>query len=136
MNVKIHILRKILKDRRGFTLVETVIAIALVTVIGLVCAGMISFFARLTRDDTVNTCLLQAASSGIEAARANSTTNSITLPCGGYTINATIAYSGTLPNPAPAMGSGSSACVQVTATATIGSKTRVMRDLICNFPNN
>lgn len=134
MKEELQVSRKKLKYPRGFTLIETVISILLFTLMGLACAGMISFFAKYTRDDSVKTCLLQAASSGIEAKRADPTISSIAnFTCGGYTASVAITSAGTLPTTAPTMGSGQSACVQITSTATIGTKTRILRDFICNF---
>ena len=134
MKVKIRMFIKILKSPRGFTLIETLISMMLVCVMAIACAGLVSYFARYTRQDTINSCLLQAASSGIEAKRADPATSSITVSCAGYTVSVNI--TGTLPSPAPAMGSGISACAQIVSTSTIASKTMVLRDLICNFPED
>ena len=71
MKVKIRMFIKILKSPRGFTLIETLISMMLVCVMAIACAGLVSYFARYTRQDTINSCLLQAASSGIEAKRAD-----------------------------------------------------------------
>jgi len=125
--------RKKGKGQRGFSMIEAVIAMALVVILGLSCAGMVSFFAKYTRQDTINTCLLQAASSGIEATRANSTLTALSVSCCGYTVHVDIISSGTLPTPPPALGSGVSACVQIVSKAAIGGKSRELRDFICNF---
>ena len=134
MKIEFRYLKIKIRCRQGFTMIETMIAVALVVILGLSCAGMVSFFARYTKQDTLKTCLVQAASSGIEAVRANPNTTSLSVSCGDYTANVNIATSGTLPAMAPAMGSNTSACITVTSTSTIEGKTMVLRDLICKLP--
>jgi Tfp pilus assembly protein PilV len=118
----------------GFGLIEALISMALLCILTLVCAGQVASFARYTNQDAINSCLLQAASSGIEEKRANPSASSITVSCSGYTVSVAITTTGALPSPAPAMGSGISACVPVLSRSTIGSKTMELRDSICNFP--
>lgn len=120
-------------DNRGFTLIETMISMFLVATMALASLGMIAFFAKNTKTDTIHTCLLQAASSGIEAKRANPAANSFAMSCAGYNVNVTIT-GGSPPTVAPAMGTGVSACVEITSTAVIDGKSMQMRDWICNFP--
>jgi len=134
LEVKFSYLRKKEKCPKGFTLVETVIAVMLVVVLGLVCAEMVAYFAKYTRQDTLRTCLLQAASSGIEAKRADASATSITVSCSGYNADVKIEADRELPNPAPKMGDMQSACATITSTSTIEGKTMILRDLICNFP--
>jgi Tfp pilus assembly protein PilV len=128
------ILVRMSKFPRGVSLVESLISILLLSVLTLACVGLIASFARYTHRDTINSCLLQAASSGIEEKRANPAISSITVSCNGYSVGVDITTTGTLPSPAPAMGSGISACVPVVSTSSIGSKTLIVRDSICNFP--
>jgi len=118
----------------GFTIIESLIALTLVMVICLACMGMVSFFAKCTKRDTLNTCLLQAASSGIEAVRADTSATFIKVSCAGYTANVHISSSGTLPQTAPAMGLETKACVEITSTSDIEGKKMVLKDYICNFP--
>jgi prepilin-type N-terminal cleavage/methylation domain-containing protein len=128
------ILIKMSKLPRGFGLIEALISMALLCILTLACAGQVASFARYTSQDTIKSCLLQAASSGIEEKRANPAASSITVSCSGYAVSVAITTTGTLPSPAPAMGSGISACVPVLSRSTIGSKTMELRDSICNFP--
>jgi prepilin-type N-terminal cleavage/methylation domain-containing protein len=129
-----HCMMKKSKCSRGFSLIETLISLLLLCVLTLSCVGLTAAFARYTNQDTIKSCLMQAASSGIEEKRANPATSSLTVSCSGYSVGVNITTTGTLPSPAPAMGSGVSACVPVVSTSTIGSKTMVLRDSICNFP--
>ena len=134
MKANYNRLKKLSKFPRGISLVEALISMLLLCILTLVCAGQVASFARYTRQDTIHSCLLQAASSGIEEKRANPAASSITVSCSGYAVSVAITTTGTLPSPAPAMGSGESACVPVLARSTIGSKTMELRDSICNFP--
>jgi prepilin-type N-terminal cleavage/methylation domain-containing protein len=134
MKVKSRMPIQILKSPQGFTLIETMISLMLICVMAVACAGLVAYFARYTKQDTINSCLLQAASSGIEAKRADPAITSITVSCGDYTVSVNI--TGTLPSPAPAMGSGITACAQIVSTSAIGSKTMVLNDLVCNFPED
>lgn len=126
--------KKKLKCKGGFTIIESLIAVTLVMVICLSCIGMVSFFAKYTKQDRLNTCLLQAASSGIEAVRADMSTTFLKVSCGGYTANVNITYAGTLPQTAPAMGLETKACVEITSISDIEGKKMVLKDFICNFP--
>ena len=114
---------------------ESMISMLLLCVLTLATVGMVASFARYTTQDRINSCLLQAASSGIEEKRANPVTSAITVSCSGYSVSVAITTEGTLPSPAPAMGSGVSACVPVLSRSTIGSKSMDLRDSICNFPS-
>lgn len=124
---------KFLLKQDGLSLIEALVALMLLTISILSVMTMITAFPRSTTDDLVLTCLLQAASSGIEAKRANHSLGSLNVPCGGR--NVSVSISGTPPSTAPQPGSGNTACATVTATATYGSKTMTLRDLVCNFPD-
>ncbi len=119
-------------NEEGFSLVEAIISVLLVALLAMGIAGMVGTFARTTQEDLINVCLVQAAISGIEAKRANIFLNSLNVSCGAYTVN--VALSGNPPANPPDTGSGVSACVTVTATATIGSRSMIIRDKICNLP--
>ncbi|MCX7913918.1 MAG: hypothetical protein N2511_04965 [Thermodesulfovibrionales bacterium] len=117
----------------GFSLVEALIAVLLVVLLVIGVMKMITNFPLATGKDFVETCLLQAASSGIEAKRANHSLSSLSVPCGNITINVTI--TGNPPAVPPSAGSGTTACATVVATATYGGRSMVLRDLVCNFAN-
>lgn len=127
------ILQSLMKKNDGFSLLEALMSVLLVAILVIGVTGMITAFSKFTRDDLLGTCLVQAASSGIEAKRANPTISSIQVRCGGYNINVTI--TGSPPSTPPPMGSGQSACAQVTSTATASGRSMVLRDLVCNFPS-
>lgn len=124
---------KIIFKHEGFSLIEAMISVLLVAILIMGVMAMITSFPASTNNDFIRTCLLQAASSGIEAKRANHTLTSLNVPCGAITVNVTI--SGNPPSSPPAPGSGVSACVTVTATASYSGRSMTMRDLVCNFSN-
>ncbi|PKN76484.1 MAG: hypothetical protein CVU52_04620 [Deltaproteobacteria bacterium HGW-Deltaproteobacteria-10] len=124
--------KQILKSRQGFTLVESMISILLIAMMAVASEGLIAYFAKYTKQDLTSDCLLQAASSGIEAKRANPAVSSIQLTCAGQTVH--VSMTGNPPSMTPQMGSGTSACADVVSTSTLGSRTMEMRDKICNFP--
>ncbi len=123
---------QILKSRQGFTLVESLISILLIALMAVASEGLIAYFAKYTKQDLISDCLLQAASSGIEAKRANPAARSIAVTCAGQTVH--VGMTGNPPSLPTAMGSGTSACADVVSTSTLGSRTMEIRDKICNFP--
>jgi prepilin-type N-terminal cleavage/methylation domain-containing protein len=123
---------QILRSQRGFTLVESLISILLIALMAIASEGLIAYFAKYTQQDLTKDCLLQAASSGIEAKRANPAVNSIQITCSGQTVY--VSMKGNPPSMPPVMGSGTSACADVVSTSSLGNRTMEMRDKICNFP--
>lgn len=121
-----------IKNNKGFVLIEALIAVLITAMIAIVVAGMTTNFAGFTAKDVLLSCLVEGASSGIEAKRANPNISSMQIQCGNSTVNVSI--SGTPPSTAPATGSGQSACVEVVSTASIGANTKVLRDLVCTLP--
>ena len=127
-----HSANKILRSGKGFTLVESLISILLIALMAITSEGLIAYFAKYTQQDLTKECLLQAASSGIEAKRANPAVSSIAVTCAGQTVH--VSMTGNPPSLPPAMGSGTSACADVVSTSSFGNRTMEMRDKICNFP--
>ena len=123
---------QILRSGKGFTLVESLISILLIALMAIAGEGLIAYFAKFTQQDLTKDCLLQAASSGIEAKRANPAVTSIEVTCGGQTVH--VSMTGNPPSIPPAMGTGTSACADVVSTSTLGSRKMEMSDKICNFP--
>lgn len=108
---------------RGFTLVEALIALIISFLIIIGIAGLLTSFGLFTKDRALYTCLLEAASSGIEACRAGVSINSIN--CGGYTVNIrSIAGSCN-----PARGQ----CSDVTVTASYAGHSSTLTDTVCNW---
>lgn len=125
-----------LKSQKGFSLVESLVAVLLVAIVLIGTIKLITSFAMFTATDTDRTCLLQAASSGIEAKRADPTITSLQVTCGinNSSLPVSVTISGNPPANPPPMGSNQTACAEITATATFKGKTMTLRDWICNFP--
>lgn len=125
-------MNKPLKSRQGFTLVESLISILVIALVATAGAGLIAHFAKYTRQDLTGTCLMQAASSGLEAKKANPAIHTIDVTCAGQTVY--VSMTGNLPSTPPAPGSGSSACADVVSTSILGGRKMEMTDKICSFP--
>lgn len=106
---------------KGFTLVEGLVAVMLTFIVSVGIAGLLTFFGLYNRDNMLHTCLLQGASSAIEACRGRFSVGN--LQCGNY--NVSVSISGCTP--------GVNRCNLVTATATAGGRSFTLRDVVCNF---
>ncbi len=129
---RLELIKIIIESNKGFSLLEALMSVLLVAILVMGVIGLTTMFTKYTRDDLISTCLLQAASSGIEAKRADPSRDSIVINCGGLSVNVTI--TGNPPPQPPTLGSGQSACAEITATASVSGRTMVLRDLVCNFP--
>ncbi len=107
---------------KGFTLIEALIAILITTLIVMSMAGLITVLGTKTSDRILLSCLIEGASSGIEACKGGEVINQIT--CGGFTIN--ISINGNCQPPI-------NTCSNVTSTASAGGKTFSLTDKVCNF---
>lgn len=106
---------------RGFTLVEGLVAVMLTFIVSIGVAGLLTFFGLYNRENILHTCLLQGASSGIEACRGRHAISN--LQCGNYSVS--ISVSGCTP--------GANRCNNVTATASAGGRSFTLTDVVCNF---
>ena len=111
---------------------KKVLNFLLIALMAIASEGLIAYFAKYTQQDLTGACLLQAASSGIEAKRANPAVSSIAVTCAGQMVR--VSMTGNPPSLPPAIGSGTSACADVVSTSSLGNRTMEMRDKICNFP--
>ena len=107
---------------KGFTLIEALIAILITTLIVIGVAGLITVFGTKTADRILLSCLVEGATSGIEACKEGEVINQIT--CGGFTIN--ISISGNCQPPA-------NTCSDIISTASANGKTFSLTDKVCNF---
>ncbi|MCC6345617.1 MAG: type II secretion system protein [Nitrospirales bacterium] len=115
-----------LKLRGGFSVIEALIAVAILSIalVGLVTT--IGKFSSSTVDRTVLNCLVDAASTALYKCQAGIDANPNTT-CGSSTVSVT----GVSGYCAPATG----ACTTVTAVATASpqGKTVSLTTQICNF---
>ena len=109
------------KDK-GFTLIEALIAILITTLIVISIAGLITVFGAKTTNRILLTCLVEGATSGIEACKGGEVIDQIT--CGGYTVSLNISG-----NCQPSPGT----CSDITVTASVDENTFSLTDKVCNF---
>ena len=107
---------------KGFTIIEALIAILITSFIAISIAALITIFGTKIADRILLSCLVEGATSGIEACRGGQIINQIT--CAGLTIN--ISING---NCQPAINT----CSDITVTASAKGKNFNLTDKVCNF---
>ncbi len=110
-------------DNGGFTLIEALVGLVLLSLSLLGVVALMVHFSTGTADKSLRDCLLDNALNGLAQLRAN-TTVSTTFTCGSASGTLTL-NPGTFP--------GTNSCSDVTATATAGGKTLQITTKICNF---
>jgi len=117
---------------KGFTIMEALVSVAITALAVYIIAGMITSYAAMTKNNYVYTCLVQSATSGLEAKLMNPSVTSLSLTCGGLLVNVNIIGNPPSHSP-PFIGSGQSACSTVTSIATYQSSSFSIQDAACNF---
>jgi Tfp pilus assembly protein PilV len=112
-------------NTRGFTLIEAMLGITLLSISLLGVVAMMSYFSTQTSDRSLRNCLLEQASNGLSQHRADALPVETSFTCGN--IGGTLSMSHTT---FPAANT----CDDVTATATAGNKTAILQTKVCNFP--
>ncbi|MEJ5339480.1 MAG: hypothetical protein WHS43_07485 [Aquificaceae bacterium] len=107
---------------RGFTLVEGLVAVLITFIVAVGIAGLLTFFGIYNRQNILQTCLVQAASSAIEACRGGNAVGNI--QCNRF--NVSISVSGSC-NPRI------NSCSTVTATASAEGRSFSLTDIVCRF---
>lgn len=113
-----------LRINKGFTLIEALIAILIVAIIATSIAGLITIFGIKTSDRILQSCLIEASASAIEACKHGVNINQIN--CAGYRINITV-NGNCNPNPNP------NTCTEVIAVSFAEGKSFKLEKTICNF---
>lgn len=124
--------RQAIKGSAGFTLVEAMVSIAVLTIFLMGVVSMQAYFGTQTSDREIRTCLLENASSALAQRRNGSTSTSFSFTCKNSSGTVTITpqdrpiyYKGEWVNPG--------VCQQLTATATAQSKTATVATSVCDF---
>jgi Tfp pilus assembly protein PilV len=111
---------------RGFSLIEAMIGITLLSISLLGVVGMMAYFGFQNSDKMLRNCLLDNASNALTQYRNQALPiNNSNFACGNN-VNGTVAMNFTV---FPA----SNVCNDVTATATGGGRSVMLQSKVCNF---
>ena len=110
--------------KKGFTIIEALIALAILSISLLGVVAMMVYFATDTTDKNLKSCLLDRATSALSQYRANALPVSTSFTCANRSGTMTMSQT-TFP--------GTNACNDVTATATAGGKTIQLSTKVCNM---
>ena len=109
---------------KGFTLIEAMIAITILTFSLLGVIAMQSYFGTQTSDRGLKNCLLDCALNAITQYKANSLPITSPVTCDIYSVTVSLDHS-TYPS--------ANSCNDVTATASKSGKTFSIKTKVCNF---
>ncbi len=112
------------EHEKGFTLLEALIGMALLTLTLMGTVAMMTYFGTQTSDQVLKRCLLDSASTALSQYRANSLPVSTTTTCRNITVNVSLDYT-TFPL--------LNFCNDVTATASANGKSTKLKTKVCNF---
>jgi len=114
---------------KGFTLIEALIAILLISLVIVGVSSLITGSVFSTRKRIIYECLINAANSAIEACRGGRNISSFN--CGSLNISINIntdCSSITIPS-----NTWDANCEDVTVTTRYGNNTHILRDMVCKF---
>jgi prepilin-type N-terminal cleavage/methylation domain-containing protein len=111
-------------NTKGFTLIELMIGMLLLSITLLGMVGMMVYFATQTSDNSLRACVLDNALNAMARHKANSLPVPTTFTCGTKGGTLTMSHT-TFP--------ADDACVDVTATASAGGRSVQLKDKVCNF---
>jgi prepilin-type N-terminal cleavage/methylation domain-containing protein len=117
---------KTIRRPAGFTLIECMVSIAILTIFLMGVVSMQAYFGTQTSDRELRTCLLENAASALAQRRNGSTATSFAFTCRHSSGTVTIGAS-TL------AGTNPGSCQAVTATATAQSKSASVTTSVCSF---
>lgn len=127
----------LLVNRRGYTLVEALVALGvLVALIVMIVPGVARFLAH-TRADFVDMCMWESAISELNRVKANPSQigQARTYTCGALTVNVNSSIeSGSIPPTPPAPGSNVRGCAIVRVQASAQGRVAVIRGPACRLP--
>lgn len=128
---------KFVLDNKGYTLIEALVALAVLVALVVMIMPGIARFLESTRADFVNMCVWESAISELNRVKANPTAvgQVRTYRCGALvvTVNSLI-EGGALPANPPQPGSGIRGCALVRVQAEARGRTATVRGPICRLP--
>jgi len=114
---------------KGFTLVEALIAILILSLIIIGVANLITGSVGSTRDRIIMECLVNAANSAVEACRGG--INLSNFQCGGINVHITLSRDcSILTVPTQTWDAN---CEEIRVTTSYGGRQHVLTDLVCRF---
>lgn len=117
---------------KGFTLIEVLIAILVLSLIIVSVTHLITGSVVSTRNRIIMECLVNAANSAIEACRGGININNYR--CGGEEgLEIQISINTDCSSITPPLDTWDANCREVRVIATYGSKNHVLTDFICKF---
>jgi prepilin-type N-terminal cleavage/methylation domain-containing protein len=114
-----------MQEVNGFTLIEAMVSIALLTIFLMGVVAVQAYFGTQTNDREMRTCLLDQASNALLQSR-NGITAPTSLVCKGQTGTITMTTA-MLAEPNP------NSCMTVTAAASAGGKSAKVTSCVCSF---
>ncbi|MCX8021396.1 MAG: hypothetical protein N2745_01315 [Syntrophorhabdaceae bacterium] len=118
-------LNSILKGfKNGFTLIEAMIGITILTFSLMGVVAMMVYFGSQTTDKKLKSCLLDSAASALQQFKGNALPISSSFTC--ENITGTISVN-------PTTYPSSNTCTDVTATASALGKSLTLTTKVCNF---
>lgn len=109
---------------KGFTLLEAMVGITLLTLSLMGVVALMVYFGSQTSDKTLKGCLLDGATNAIAQYSANALPVGASFTCENISITVSMSHS-TFP--------ASNACNDVIATATAQGKSVQLKTKVCNF---
>lgn len=109
------------KKKKGFTLIEALIAILIAAILTTIIAGGITAFSKSNQDRLLKTCLIEGAQTAISACKAGWPINQY--DCGKYKV--AINLSG---NCAPQNG-----CNKIIVKASVQNHFFELTDMVCKL---
>lgn len=127
---------KQLQLKKGFSLMEAMVALAVLSMLIAMVMPGIGSFIRATGDDFVNMCVWESAVSELRRIKSNPNQigRTFTYRCGALnvTVNSQL-ISGTLPNTPPPSGQNQRACAIVRVNANAQGRTATISGPVCRF---
>lgn len=109
---------------KGFTLIEAMIAVTILTISLLGVVAMQVYFGTQTTDQSLKNCLVDSSMNALSQYKGNSLPITSSVTCDIYTITVSLDQS-TFPS--------SDNCSDVTATSSSMGKSFSIKTKVCNF---
>ena len=120
------------QDKKGLTITEVMVSIALMAIGIMTFAALQAFFANDTKNRFIYGCLITAASNGIAMCMSGQPIPS-SVQCGGIQVSLNINQGGNIINGNGTCSTPTNGCSQITATASYNNISYSESDNVCPF---